>query len=293
VLVTVGVAPDPVWSTTTYSAQATLVEYVLNLGVPVAIAAGAWLAGSAMRARQRYAEAMLERAAARDRTRTAESGRAVAEERARIAGELHDVVTHTVAVMVVQAAAADAVWDRDPVQARAAVRAVEESGRIAMADLRGMLGTMRADGGGGERLARPGIEQLPALVDRVRTTGLGAQLTVSGPAGELTPAISSSLLRIAQESVTNALRHARASAIAIDVVIGAESVQLSVADDGIGYDDIQQRADVLDPQRRGGRGLLGMRERARAMSGSLEVSGGTDRGTVVTVRFPRCRDGRT
>jgi signal transduction histidine kinase len=156
-----------------------------------------------------------------------------------------------------------------------------------------MLGALHADGGAGERVAQPGLEQLPALVDRVRTTGLAAQLTVSGPAAELTPAVSSSLLRIAQESVTNALRHARASAIAIDVVVGTESVQLSVADDGIGYDDTQGRADHLDPQRRGGRGLLGMRERARAMSGSLEVSAGADRGTVVTVRFPRSRDGRT
>lgn len=286
-LVTVGVSPDPFWSTTTYSGQAALAGYVLNLGVPVTIAVGAWLAGCAMLARQRYAEALLERAASMERARHAEAARAVAEERAHIARELHDVVTHTVAVMVVQASAADAVWDRDLQQARASLRAVEESGRAAMADLRGMLGAMRADDSAGARQAPAGVDQLSALVDQIRTTGLSASLTVSGPARDVAPAIGLSLLRIAQESVTNALRHAEASNIAIDLAVDDKQVQLSVTDDGVGCDTSRLRPDSLDALRLGGRGLIGMRERATAIGGTLDVGPGTDGGTIVTVRAPR------
>ena len=117
---------------------------MLNVGVPTMIALGAWLGGCTL--------------LTLERTRDAEAARAVAEERARIARELHDVVTHSVAVMVVQASAAGAAWERDPEQARASLRAVEESGRTVMADLRGMLGTMRdaqvpTDGAAGPRAA--------------------------------------------------------------------------------------------------------------------------------------------
>jgi signal transduction histidine kinase len=286
VLVTVAVSPDPVWSTTTYSAQSTLVGYVLNLGVPVMIALGAWLAGCGILVRQRYADALLERAVSLERTRDAEAARGLAEERGRIARELHDVVTHTVAVMVVQAAAADAVWERDPNQARASLRAVEESGRTAMADLRGMLGGLRAGEAPAERRARSGIEQLSALVDEVRTTGLSARLSVAGSPDAIGAATGLSLLRIAQESVTNALRHAAASSIAIDLAVDEHALRLSIADDGVGYDGRQARVDALDPHRDGGHGVAGMRERAAVIGGTLEVGLGAEGGTVVTVRAP-------
>jgi signal transduction histidine kinase len=286
VLVTVAVSPDPVWSTTTYSAQATLVAYVLNLGVPGAIALGAWLAGYGMLVRQRYVEALLERAVSLERTRDAEAARALAEERARIARDLHDVVTHTVAVMIVQAAAADAVWERDPTQARASLRAVEESGRTAMADLRGMLGALRAEATAAEREAKPGIAELSALVDEVRATGLSAQLTVAGSPDAMGAATGLSLLRIAQEAVTNALRHAAASAITIELVVDEETLRMSIADDGVGYDQRRSGTDSLDPRREGGHGLAGMRERAKVMGGSFDVRSGPDGGTVVTVMAP-------
>ena len=290
VVVTVAASPTPVWSTATYSTQSALAEYVLNLGVPTMIALGAWLAGCAMLERQRHAEGLLERAVSRERARDAEAARAVAEERARIARELHDVITHTVAVMVVQAAAAEAVWDRDPGQARASLRSVQETGRTVTADLRGMLGAMRADARADELRAQPGIEALPALVDQVRTTGVTARLTTSGSAAALTPATSLSLLRVAQESVTNALRHASAATIAIDLVIGERAVSLSVADDGVGCDATRSSADALDPQRLGGHGLIGMRERARVLGGTLDVAPRAAGGTVVTIRAPLGRE---
>jgi signal transduction histidine kinase len=286
ILVTVAVAPDPLWSATTESAQGTLVGYVLTVGVPTIVALGAWLTGFALRLRERYAEALLARAISLERTRDAEAGRAVAEERARIARELHDVVTHTVAVMVVQASAAGAVWDRSPEQARAALHAVEESGRTAMADLRGMLGAMRADESLDGRHTPPGVESLSVLVDAVRRTGVSSCLTVSGPSGAITPATGLSLVRIAQESVTNALRHARASSIAIDLEVGQRAVRLSISDDGVGYDATRSSADALDPLRHGGYGVVGMRERADVIGGTLEISAARGGGTVVTVCAP-------
>jgi signal transduction histidine kinase len=286
ILVTVAVAPDPVWSATTYSARGTLVGYVLALGVPTMVALGAWLAGFALRLRQRYAEALLARAISLERTRDAEAARAVAEERARIAQELHDVITHTVAVMVVQASAAGAVWDRSPEQARAALHAVEESGRTVMADLRGMLGAMRADESLDARHAPPGIEALPVLVDAVRSTGVSSSLTVSGPSDAITPVAGLSLLRIAQESVTNALRHAHASSIVIDLEVDQGAVRLSISDDGQGFDRTRSRADALDPLRHGGHGVAGMRERAGVIGGTLEIGEGRGGGTVVMVCAP-------
>jgi signal transduction histidine kinase len=286
VLVTIAVSPDPVWSMTTYSAQGTLVGYVVALGVPTMVALGAWLAGFALRSRQRYAEALLARASSLERTRDAEAARAVAEERARIAQELHDVITHTVAVMVVQASAAGAVWDRSPEQARAALQAVEESGRTAMADLRGMLGAMRADESLDARHAPPGIEALSGLVDAVRTTGVSSRLTVSGPSDDITSVTGLSLLRIAQESVTNALRHAQASTIDIDLDVDAQTVQLSISDNGLGYDATRSSADALDPMRHGGHGVAGMRERAHVIGGTLEIGAPREGGTIVTVYAP-------
>ncbi len=196
------------------------------------------------------------------------------------------MVTHTVAVMIVQAAAADAVWERDPTQARASLRAVEESGRTAMADLRGMLGALRAEASAAERQAKPGIEELSALVDEVRASGLSAQLTVAGSPDAMGAATGLSLLRIAQEAVTNALRHAAASAITIELVVDEDTMSMSIADDGVGYDRRRSGIDSLDPHREGGHGLAGMRERAKVMGGSFEVRSGPDGGTVVTVMAP-------
>lgn len=285
ILVGVGVSPDPVWSTTTYSAQAAVVTYVLAVGVPVMIVLGAWLAGFALLFRQRHADALLGRAVSVERTRDAEAARAVAEERARIAQELHDVITHTVAVMVVQASAAEAVWDRSPDEARAALRAVEESGRTVMADLRGMLGPMRHDAAP-DTSVQAGTDALPALVGAVRSAGLTSTLTLSGPADMITPAVGVSLLRIAQESVTNALRHADASTVTLDLEVDETMVRLSVCDDGLGYDAVRAQTDVLDPLGLGGHGVAGMRERARVIGGTLEIRPADGGGTCVTVRAP-------
>ena len=268
IVVTVGSSPALPWTTDHANAQETLIAYVLNVGVPTMIALGAWLGGCTL--------------LTLERTRDAEAARAVAEERARIGRELHDVVTHSVAVMVVQASAAGAAWERDPEQARASLRAVEESGRTVMADLRGMLGTMRDSEV--PTAAQPGLEQLTVLTEQVRAAGVAARLTVSGAPETVAPATGLSLLRIAQESVTNALRHAHASSIEVDLLIEPDAVRLSVTDDGVGLGGVS--ADRLDPQRQGGQGLVGMRERAAVIGGSLSIGPGPGGGTVVLVQVP-------
>ncbi len=287
VAVTLAVAPDPAWSTAGLTRQATVAQYVLTVGVPAMVALGAWLAGYATRARGQYADALQQRADSLELRREAEAARAVSEERARIARELHDLITHSVAVMVVQASAAGAVWESDPEQARASLGAVEESGRTVMADLRGMLRTMRADETSGVAMeAQPGLEQLQGLVDQIQTTGLSARMTVSGAVGRVTPLTGLSMLRIAQESVTNAMRHAHATTIVIDLDVGEDTVVLSVSDDGVGMEHTRLRSDVLDPLREGGHGLVGMHERAKVVGGTLGIEPGAVGGTVVTVRAP-------
>jgi signal transduction histidine kinase len=286
IVVEIAISPAPPWSIASTTAQGTLVQYLLSLGVPVMIAVGAWLAGCAMLERQRYADAVLARAATIERTRDAEAARAVVEERAQVARELHDVVTHTVAVMVVQAAAATSVWDRDPEQARTAMLAVQESGRTAMAELRGMLTSLDGGRDPAARRAAPGLERLSALVDQVRAAGLQSQLTVHGSPQTLSATVSLSLLRIAQESVTNALRHAGASSIGVELDIGTTVARLTVIDDGVGYQAEAADADALDSARRGGRGLIGMHERALLIGGRLEIIAPAQGGTIVTVAAP-------
>jgi signal transduction histidine kinase len=284
--VTAGVAPDPPWATSSYSVQETLARYVLNLGVPVIAAASAWLAGYAMRVRQQYAETTWQRALTLERAREAETANAISRERDEIARELHDVVTHSVAVMVVQASAADAVWERDPEQARAALRAVEESGRTVMSELREMLRTMRSDDDGSRaRTAQPDLTALDDLVGRIESAGVRARFQRTGDLDLIPATAARSLLRIAQESVTNALRHAKAQSIEIALSVAADCAHLSVADDGVGLTTTAGEAEDA-----GGYGLIGMRERAAAIGAELAISepvaGGTRVEVTVLLRRP-------
>jgi signal transduction histidine kinase len=195
---------------------------------------------------------------------------AVAAERARIARELHDLVTHNLSVMVVQAGAAGEVFDEHPQQARAALAAIEETGRRALSELRRLLDVVAEE----EDLAydpQPGLRRLDELVASVRATGLGVDLTVEGSPRLLSPALELSAFRIVQEALTNVLKHARATRASVRVRFGTDTLELEVADDGVG-------AATTD----GGRGLVGMRERAALFGG--EVAAGTRPGGGFAVR---------
>ncbi|MFV2100677.1 sensor histidine kinase [Micromonospora sp. LOL_024] len=203
---------------------------------------------------------------------------AVVGERVRIARELHDVVAHHVSVMGVQASACRRVLDRDPTKARMALAAIEESARTAVDELRRMLGVLRAGDGDPDRAGRPaGIDQIDAVVDRAREAGLRAILGVYGDAVPLPESVSQAAYRVAQEAVTNVLKHATGAGI-LDVRVRylAQEVEIEVTDDG----------RATHPTNAHGMGLIGMRERVATHGGALEVGPRTDGGWRVRVRLP-------
>ena len=231
--------------------------------------------------RRRLADstARLRRAAA---DAEAATERALAAERARIASELHDVVTHNVSVMIVQAGAARKIMASSPADAEDALLAVESTGREAMTELRNLLGLlspaaadMAADGAAaaaGPRLGgrpaalrpQPGLGELDALIGRVSAAGLPVELQVSGEPRPLSPGADLAAYRVVQEGLTNVLRHARRSAATVGVEWGGELV-IMVSDDGDGSGP----GDVAGGNGTPGRGLLGLRERLALYGGEL------------------------
>ncbi len=191
---------------------------------------------------------------------------AVQRERARIARELHDVVTHNVAVMVVQAGAARKVIDAAPDQARGALLAVEAGGRAALAELRHVMGLLTVSGDGPEPVElapQPGLEQLAALVGRVRDAGTPVELAVTGTPTPLTAGVDLTAYRIVQEALTNTLKHAAGSSVRICVHYADDSVRVEVTDTG-------GDSTVVDTSGNG-RGLVGLRERLAVYGGTLQA----------------------
>ncbi|MGW2826283.1 sensor histidine kinase [Streptomyces sp. NPDC001443] len=202
--------------------------------------------------------------------------RAVEHERARIARELHDVVTHNVSVMVIQAGAARKIMKTDPEEAGEALLAVEAGGRAAMTELRHVMGllTMAADGEpadpaedlagtGAELSPQPGLDQLHTLVGRVRDAGLPVELTVTGPPCEVPPGIELAAYRVVQEALTNTVKHASGATASVIVEYGPRRLRVEVTDTG-GRPD----ADAVTGN---GRGLIGLRERLAVYDGTLST----------------------
>jgi signal transduction histidine kinase len=200
---------------------------------------------------------------ARGERRVAERRQAVLEERARIARDLHDVLSHTVSVMVVQAAAAGDVFDSNPEKAREAVRRTEETGRQALAELRGFLHAVRAEGE--DDGPQPTLADLSRLAETMSEAGIPVTLRREGD-GEVPLGVQVSVYRIVQEALTNTLRHARASTAEVLVRIDDSAVRVRITDDGRG----------VSPGRSGGHGLIGMRERASLLGGTLRSGPRTD-----------------
>ncbi|MFB9234681.1 sensor histidine kinase [Plantactinospora siamensis] len=195
--------------------------------------------------------------------RAAERERIVTEERERIARELHDVVAHHVSLIAVQAGAAEDVFELRPERARAALGTIQTAASSALAELRAMLNTLAPDRDGVAAPPQPGLDQLDALADTVRAAGLQIRLTRSGAdRGPLPGGIELSAYRIVQESLTNTLRHGRATQADVRVSYLDSGLDLEVVDDGsvIGW-----------PGAGGGHGLVGMRERARSLGGTLDA----------------------
>jgi signal transduction histidine kinase len=243
-----------------------------------AIAAIAWLIGFAFYERNRRTVELTERAERAELTRESEARAAVAEERARIAREMHDVVAHSLSVMVVQAEAAEAMLDSDPERARRPLAAVQQTGRAALGELRRMLGVLREMADEGPALApQPGLSGLGELARQVREAGLPVTVRIEGEPRPLSPGIDLSAYRIVQEGLTNALKHAGPATAEVVVRYGPRDLELEVRDDGRG------RASGANG---GGHGLLGMRERVALYGGDLAAGPRPGGGFALTARLP-------
>ncbi|GAA3809505.1 histidine kinase [Streptomyces coacervatus] len=216
--------------------------------------------------------------------RTAELRRAVVEERARIAREVHDVVAHTLSVMVIQAGAADDVFTRQPEQARQSLRAIETGARSALGELRLLLRAFGPEEGEDEnreqREPGPSLARLDELADTVRATGMTVHVRREGVTEGLPPAVDLAAYRIVQEALTNTLRHAAgADEVSVRVMAERECVSVTVVDNGR---TTQGRSAAAGA----GRGLVGMKERARLVGGSLRAGPLPGGGFEVAAQLP-------
>ncbi|MGW2159091.1 sensor histidine kinase [Nonomuraea sp. NPDC001699] len=253
-------------------------EHVVAIVVLLAV----WGAGRSLRLRRAYLEELRDRASRLERAHAADTRAARAEERSRIARELHDVVAHHVSVMTVQAAAARRVLSADPDLAREALSAIENTGRLAMTEMRNIVGVLRTDARA-ELGPQPGVGDLPGLVEQMREAGLPTLLRVEGEPRPLPAGVDLAAYRLVQEGLTNSLRHAGAGAEAVVTVRHAPTgLDVRVEDDGKGT------APATD---RPGHGLVGIRERVALYGGILNIGPRPGGGFEVRASFP-LKDGQ-
>ncbi len=244
-----------------------------------ALLIAAWLLGDNIGTRRAYVRAVEERAEQLEREHEANARRAAAEEQARIAREVHDVVAHNLSVIIVQATAGERVFADDPADAETALRTIGRTARTALDELRLVLGRI------GEQehdlAPQPTLQRLDILLEQVRAAGLAVDLEVKGERVELAPGLELSAYRIVQEALTNTLRHADAQHATSRLEFGAETLTVEVTDDG------HTSAEVNGNDQ--GRGLIGMRERAAAYGGDVEVGRNGSGGFRVAVKLPLLR----
>jgi signal transduction histidine kinase len=240
----------------------------------------AWLAGFALRQRAAQTEAAEARAAYSEREREVAARIAVAEERARIAREMHDIVAHAVSVMVLHVGAVRHHLPDTMTEDREALERVERAGRSALAEMRRLLGAMRHDGEDLELAPQPGLDRLDALLEEVGRAGLPVRLHLDGDAVALPRAIDLSAYRIIQEGLTNALKHAGASRADVTVRYHPSELQIEVRDDGRGV--------VVGDGR--GHGLVGVAERVKIYGGEMRAGASAGGGFVLGTRLPLGRD---
>jgi signal transduction histidine kinase len=248
---------------------------------PVVIFGGVWVIGRVARERAKLTAELAARAGQLERERDERERDAVVRERARIARELHDVVAHSVSVMVVQAGAARRVLDRDPEASIGALGAVEETGREALGEMRRLLGILRPAGEDADHSPQPSLDRLGALVARSRDAGLEVELRSEGEPGALAPGVDLTAFRLVQEGLTNAMKHGGRGPARVTLRWSDELLEVEIAnrvgDAGIG-----------DALLGSGQGLVGMRERV-ALCGGVLRAGPVGRGFVVRARLPRDR----
>jgi signal transduction histidine kinase len=249
------------------------IEFGAGAARVVFLIAGALL-GDSIGSRRAYVREIEEKADRLERERESETRRAAAEEQARIARELHDIVAHALSVIVVQAGAADDAFERDTAGAREPIRAIDSAARAALSDLRRVLGVLQDSA---DYEPQPGLDQLDRLIDQVRATGLHVSLEIEGPLRPLPAAIELSAYRIVQEALTNSLKHAAAEHVRVRIRYG-ESLELEVVDDGQG-----KAGSATGPR---GNGLVGMRQRVALVGGVLAAGPAPGGGYRVSAEIP-------
>ena len=254
---------------------ATMIE-----GEPVYVAivmlSATWL-GEAVRNRRAYVAELRDRAERAERTREEEARRRVDEERMRIARELHDVVSHSIGVISVQAGVAAHLLERRPDKAGEALATIRQASDEALGELHTMLGVLRQPDGHVPLAPAPGLAQLDALVAQAEGAGLQVKVAVTGEAAKLPPAVDLACYRIVQESLTNVVRHAGAGHATVTITADGDALVVEVTDDGAGSPGSGNGAR---------QGIVGMRERARALGGTLHAGPRPEGGFRVSARLP-------
>jgi signal transduction histidine kinase len=260
-----------------YGSADTVLVTAGSIGVAVV---AAWALGDLRRARMLRQVALEERAELLELERDQEMRLAAQTERARIARELHDVVAHSLSVVIAQADGGRYAGKADPEAATGALEAIAATGRQALTDMRSLLGVLR-EGGGEEYAPQPDVAAIPALVDDVRASGLDVDLIVEGDAQPLAAGPQLAAYRIVQESLTNVLKHAGpASRAWVRLQWRPDALELSVLDDGRGASAAMVRSDGQ------GQGVRGMVERATLHGGRLEAGPRSSGGFGVHAALP-------
>jgi signal transduction histidine kinase len=244
-----------------------------------ALFAAAWILGALMRDRREQTAALRARTIELAREREEKAALAAETERARIARELHDVLTHSVSVMVIQAQAAQAAHaaEPDPDRMATALRRIETIGQEALTDLRGLLRQVRPNDASPSRSPQPGVERIEELVDAVRSAGVEVSVCREGEIRTVPASVGLSAYRIVQEALTNTIRHTPGAHARVALRYGAAELAIEVRDDGPGA----VGAPAAD-----GRGIAGMRERASAVGGTLVAGPCPEGGFHVVASLP-------
>jgi signal transduction histidine kinase len=235
----------------------------------------AWAAGFVLRQRTAQSDEARERAARLELEQEEQARKAIAEERARIARELHDVVGHCVSVMTVQASGVRRMLNADQSQERDALMAVERVGREALGEMRRLVGMLRYSTP--DLAPQPTLRDLDALIAHARDSGLSVDVSIEGMPSNLLASVDLTAYRIIQEGLTNTIRHAQARHAKVAVCYRANSLDIEICDDGLGV-----RGHDPDV----GHGLLGMRERVDVFGGQLQTGPGPDGGFRIQARLP-------
>jgi signal transduction histidine kinase len=237
----------------------------------------AWFVGKAMQRRTELSKRLADRAATLEHTRDAEVAQAVSDERSRMARELHDVVSHSVSLMTLQAGAARQALDVHPQRARQQLLGIESTGREAMVEMRRLLGLLREATDGPALEPQPSLQHLDLLVERMKDGGLPVQLSMDDIPTSMPRGVDLTAYRIVQEGLTNVLKHSNPSCVQVNIRVLEKAVEIEVVDDGSPH--------PISPGSHG-HGLIGMRERVAVYGGELEAGPAPGRGFRLRARIP-------